>query len=98
MMVVVVATMMMMTTTSTTIILTAAPLPAITGNGRMTTLMIIVVDPRTTWRGTPYLRVARPSGTAGAAWPCRPAATNPPTNLAKGRMSCFTLADSSAAM
>ena len=40
----------------------------------------------------------RASGTAGAASPRRVASTSPPRNVAKGRMSCRTLAAASAAM
>ena len=47
---------------------------------------------------TPEMGYERPDGTAGAARPRRQASTRPPTNAAKCRMSCFTLADSRALM
>ena len=44
---------------------------------------------------TPERGYERPDGPAG---PHRQASTRSPTNAAKGRMSCFTLADSRALM
>ena len=47
---------------------------------------------------TPEMGYERPDGTTGAAGPRRHASTKSPMNAAKGRMSCFTLADSRALM
>ena len=44
------------------------------------------------------MRVVTLDQMAGAAFPLRLPSTSPPRNVAKGRMSCFTLAASSAAM